>query len=366
MRTVKELQQRLRPENSFETRYDISDDNKIHLLYVSPKHNATGYYRMIAPALEINKTNTYKAIITSIEPNNFADKLNDTVGQLDERLIAWADYVIFPTLFSDLRYLVQAIRTIQPRVQLIMDLDRLPKERNTQLIANLNEMDMITVATLKLQKDLKKQLAEIDIHIAYLPTLVSRFAYEEMPPLKRNTSEKLRVGFIKPDAEDLLSLKEILLEMNSSLKEKIQFVCFGKPYSSEEADEFIKETDTEIHKTVSFLDYFEKLNDLELDVLLLPSNDGPKDEFQNNYLFKELAVFGIPVVASEAYLMSKFIEDGETGWIAQNPSDWVAVLEELVLNKDAIEIIGRNALKWCWATQGYNRKNLEAFLDVFI
>lgn len=366
MRTVKELQQRLRPENSFETRYDTTDDDKIHLLYVSPKLNATGYYRMIAPALELNKTSTHRAIITTIEPNDFANKLTDTVGQLDERLIAWADYIVFPTLYGDLQYLVKAIRTLQPRVQLVMDFSSPLSRKNRQLLTNLKDMDMVTVPNLNYQKYLKFQLAEVDAQVEHLSSFISRFAYEKMPPLKRNTSDKLRIGLIKPDAEDLLSLKEVLLKTKASIKEKIQLVCLGKPHSSKEADEFLKETDAEIHKTVSFLDYFEKLNDLELDVAFLPSNGAPKDGFQNSYLFKELAVFGIPVVASEAHLISKLIEDGETGWIARNPSDWMAILEELVLNRDAIEIIGRNALKWCWATQSYNRKNLEAFSDVFI
>ena len=366
MRTVQELRRRLHKNNAFETRYDISTDDKIHLLYVSPKLNATGYYRMIAPALELNKTSTHKAIITSIQPNNFAEERTDVVGQLDERLIAWADYIIFPTLFSDLQYLVQAIRTLQPRVQLVMDLGDSFAKSEAQLMDNLKQMDVITVANLNFQKHLKLQLQEVDIPVEYLPSLISRFAYEEVPPLKRNTSEKLRVGFIKPDTKDLLSLKEVILKIDASLQEKIQFVCFGKPYSSEEVDVFLKETDAEIHKTVSFLDYFEKLNVLELDVVLVPSNDGSKDGFQSSYLFKELAVLGIPVIASEAHPISQLIEDGETGWIARNPSGWVAILEELVQDKGAIEIIGRNTLKWCWSTLGYNRKNIEAFLDVFI
>ncbi|AGC75297.1 hypothetical protein LX97_00005 [Nonlabens dokdonensis] len=42
MRTIKELRAKLHPKNSFENKYNIEPDDKIHLLYVSPKMNATG------------------------------------------------------------------------------------------------------------------------------------------------------------------------------------------------------------------------------------------------------------------------------------------------------------------------------------
>jgi hypothetical protein len=159
MRTIKELQLRLNPKNSFNERYDIAQDDKIHLLYVSPMLNATGYYRMITPAIEINKTDTHKAIITSIEVNDFSRKLSDFVNQLDERLIAWADYIIFPSLFSDVSYLMQAIKTLNPTVQLVMDVDRnyfavpisiplsrkLTQEKLKCFENNLGLMDLVTV-----------------------------------------------------------------------------------------------------------------------------------------------------------------------------------------------------------------------------
>ena len=81
MRNITELQERLNTKNSFEHRYNIENDDKIHLLYVSPRLNATGYYRMITPALEINKTTTHKVIITSIENNDFSRRFCKSDGR---------------------------------------------------------------------------------------------------------------------------------------------------------------------------------------------------------------------------------------------------------------------------------------------
>ena len=208
MRTIKELQQRLDFQYSFDSRYDIEQDDKIHLLYVSPKLNATGYYRMIAPALEINKTDTHKAIITSIETNDFSKKLSDFVNQLDERLIVWADYIIFPSLFSDVNYLIKAINTLNPSVQLVMDVDRnyfavplsiplsqkLTEEKLKCFQSNLGLMDIVTVSNEAFQKFLQRfiddRLENKNTFVQFIPSLVSRFGYEEMQHLLRKSTDK--------------------------------------------------------------------------------------------------------------------------------------------------------------------------------
>ncbi len=384
MRTIKELQARLNPKNSFDQRYNIEADDKIHLLYVSPKLNATGYYRMITPALEINKTDTHKAIITSIETNDFSRKFSDFVNQLDERLITWADYIIFPALFSDVTYLMQAIKTLNPSVQLVMDLDRnyfaipvsiplsrkLTNDKLKCLENNLGLMDIVTVANEAFQKFLQRfiddRLENANTFVQYLPSLVSRYGYEEMPPLTRNTSEKLRVGLIKPNEEDLLSLKEVLFKMRKTFGEKIQFVCLGKPHSCLEGDLLLKKIDCEIHDSISFLDYFEKLNSLQLDVVLLPAKEGLFTRHQNNQLFLELSVFGIPVVASIHHPAKAFVKDGETGFIASEVPEWIDIIKTILKDKEGFKILSRNTLKTCWSEHSFSVKQINQILDIFI
>ncbi len=384
MRTIKELKAKLHSKNSFQTRYDIEPDNKIHLLYVSPKMNATGYYRMIAPALEINKMATHKAIITSIESNDFSNNLTEMVHQLDERLITWADYVIFPSLFSDVSYLFQVIKTLNPSVQLVMDVDRnyftmfdsiplsrkLTNDKLKCLENNLGLMDIVTVANEAFQKFLQRfiddRLENAHTFVQYLPSLVSRYGYEEMPPLTRNTSEKLRVVFIKPTEEDLLSFKEVLFKMSAAFKDKIQFVCFGKPHSSMEGYLLLKEIDCEIHDSVSFLDYFEKLNSLQLDVVLLPAKEGLYNRYQNNQLFLELSVFGIPVVASIYHPTSKLISDDENGFVASEVPEWLDIINLFINDKTLINRIGKNAIKSVWIKDSWTQKKLSYSQETFI
>ena len=384
MRTIKELQNRLNLKNSFDSRYNTAHDDKIHLLYVSPTLNATGYYRMIVPALEINKTDTHKAIITTIETNDFSKKLSDFVNQLDERLIAWADYIIFPSLFSDVNYLIQAIKTLNPTVQLIMDVDRnyfavpisiplsqkLTQEKLKCFESNLGLIDMVTVSNEAFQKFLQRfiddRLENKNTFVQFIPSLVSMFGYEEMPPLIRNSLQKLRIGLIKPSEEDLLSLKEVLFKMSSSFKEKVQFVCLGKPHSSQEVDLLLKEIGCELHDSVSFLDYFEILNSLQLDVVLLPAKEGLYNRHQNSQLFLELSVFGIPVIASIHHPAKILIKDGETGFIASEIPEWIEVVKLFISNQELKQKISSSVIKMAWQNHSYSFKNRNNMTSIFI
>jgi glycosyltransferase involved in cell wall biosynthesis len=217
-----------------------------------------------------------------------------------------------------------------------------------------------------LQRFIDDRLENANTFVQFIPSLVSRFGYEEMPPLIRNNSEKLRIGLIKPSEEDLLSLKEVLLKTNSSFKKKIQFVCLGKPHSSKEVDLLIKEVDCELHDSVSFLDYFEKLNNLQLDLVLLPAKEGLYNRHKNSQLFLEFSVFGIPVITSIHHTAKLLLKEGETGLLASEAPEWIENIGLLIKDAKSKERLGRNALKWSWRFQSYNVKNVELLTQTFI
>tara|TARA_R110002049_G_scaffold113040_2_gene263036 strand:+ start:3471 stop:4625 length:1155 start_codon:yes stop_codon:yes gene_type:complete len=384
MRSIKELQQRLNPKNSFEQRFNIEKDDKIHLLYVSPRLNATGYYRMIAPAVEINKTTTHKAIVTSIEIYDFSSRLSDFVNQLDERLITWADYIIFPPLFSDVSYLVKAIKILNPTIQLLMDVDnnyfsvpntfplsrKLTQEKLQSFQFNLGLMDLVTVANKPFQNFLQRliddRLENTNTLVQHIPSLVSRYGYEEMLPIQKNKTGKLRIGIIKPTEEDLLSLKEVLFLLRKTFEDKIEIIYFGKPHSSKEAAKLLKEIDCEIHNSVSFLNYFEKLNSLQLDVVLLPSRESLFSRHQNNQLFLELSVFGIPVIASIHHPAKLLIKEGETGFIANELPELIETVQLFITDKELIQKMSSSLIKDVWRNASYSAKNRKEFTSMFI
>src|SRR5579885_787089 len=114
MKTLKELYGRLNTAKNFKEKYPQynMDDNKIHVLFLSPCLNEAGYYRMILPALELNKTDTHSAIIGHIHKWDFNKLFDDYDTPIDFRLVEWADYVVLPVMFTDAAYIIKSMREI--------------------------------------------------------------------------------------------------------------------------------------------------------------------------------------------------------------------------------------------------------------
>ena len=125
MKTVTALAEHLSNARTFKEKYPLFDerDNKIHVLFLSPCLNESGYYRMILPALELNKTNTHCAILAHIHKWDFHKLFDDYDNPVSLQLVHWADYVVLPTMFSDAEYIVRSMRAVKPDIEFVMDMD---------------------------------------------------------------------------------------------------------------------------------------------------------------------------------------------------------------------------------------------------
>ena len=381
MKKIIKLKDRLKSDLNFKRKYDLSDDDKIHMLYVCPKFNAMGYYRMITQALEIDSTDTHKSIITNIDSNDFNNSLNDLTTVLDERLLYWADYIVFPSIFTDITYLLKAIQAFNPTMQITFSVDQnyfalnelsygKRKVSQTDLINlehNLALADLLIVANLKFKNFLHRFITlrhpQTNVKVQFIPNLISKIGYESMPAIQKNTSALFRFGIIKPTFEDLNYLKLILKEMKPELKNKIQFVCLGNSTALEMIKKIGLESIIEFHKTVNFKGFFQKLNSLQLDAALLFSKDSTYNKHHHSYLFLELSVFGIPSITSIHHPAKKYIEDGVNGLLAAVEPEWIKAIDLLVNVEGIKEEIGSMAIKFAWKHSSFTRKQLTEITE---
>ncbi|EDP96499.1 glycosyltransferase [Kordia algicida OT-1] len=381
MKKIIQLKQKLASSSRFHSKYDLSEDDKIHLLYVSPKLNATGYYRLISQALELNSTKTHKSIITNIDSNDFNNSLNDLTTVLDERLIVWADYIIFPPIFSDITYLLKAIQSFNPMIQITFNIDqnyfglsdmsigkrKISKMDLLNLEHNLACADLLLVANLKFKNFLHRFInmrhPNADVVTQYIPNLISKIGYESMPKISKNESELFRVGLVKPTLEDLDFITELFKIMPPSLKDKIQLVIMGSSATYQTIEEFDLQSDVEFHKTVNFKSFFSKLNDLKLDSVLLLAKDSTYHKHHSSYLFLELSAFGIPTITSIYHSASRSITDGVDGLIASIEPEWIKALDLLVNVEGIKEEIGSMVIKNVWKNHSFSTKQIKTITE---
>lgn len=393
MKKIKELYQLLQEEMDFEKRYPNFDpnDGKIHILYLSTCLNGTGYYRSIAPALELNRSETHSAIITNIHKWNFNKQSLEYDNSLDEtssvHLIKWAHYVVFPVILTDTTYIVKALEAINDDLQIVMDIDfnihslhkehpqhsKITKKQQEQLLKNISEMSVLTGASEGLldyyENLLEKHHPESATFLEYIPNLISQFGYEDVEPLKKNESDKVRIGVIgnPSSAIDTLSISEVLKTLQEKHKGKFELILFGWDGKSPNGELALKDIEFVYVKSVGFLDYFNKLNDLALDLVLIPLADIPYNTMGKSFIkFLELAVFRIPVVASNVEPLNEVIEPDENGYLASSDEDWISCVERLISDRPLRERIGSSALKAVWRNYSFTSSTIQLYQEIFI
>jgi len=398
MKAIEELYERLHSsenekgniiEKSFEERYPAyeQNDNKIHVLYISPCINGTGFYRMILPMLELNKTSTHKAIITNLHKWNFSKQFEDYDNPIDTRLIKWANYIVFPSMYVDATETFNSFRSINKEVQIIMDIDtnvhRYPKEHpnyakitqevKRNFLENMGYVDLVTGASEELlgfyTQLYEKYASGKEIYMEYIPNLISNFGLEEVATIKQNETKKIRIGIIGnlSNHYDTLSIKDVLIEIGAKHKDKIELLFFGWNGKLPNGDEPLKGLQFSFIKSVSFMGYYPKLNGLVFDFVLLPLAKIPFNTHGKSFVkYLELAAFAVPVIASKLPPYVHAIEQEENGMLAATTEEWVTAIEKLIDDKDFRYALGRAALKNAWRNFSYTTKNLNHLKEFFI
>lgn len=389
MKHVKELYELLNSDYEFEKKYPFyqKDDGKIHVLYIAPCINGTGCYRMVFPMLELNKTTTHAALISTLHKWSFSKQFDDYDNPIDKRLIEWADYVVLPAMFSDATYIIESLIKINDDLQFVMDIDcnyhRYPKEHPNfrkiskqqlqTLLGNISEMDILSGASVGLLAEYEQRISEnypsSNVCMEYLPNLISDFGVEEISGIKKNDTDKVRIGIIGDFSSypDMLSLKAILLATQKKFADKVEMIFFGWDGKLPGNQEPLKELKYDFEKSVSFLNYYEKLNDLMLDFALLPLTDIPfNHRGKSPVKYLELSAFAIPVIASNVAPYAEFIADGETGLLASTPEEWLTKIEKLIEDKEYRHNLGKGAFKNLWQQFSYTTRNIKILQDIFI
>jgi glycosyltransferase involved in cell wall biosynthesis len=400
MKKVVELYERLNPEldqesgedetdASFEGMYSNLefDDGKIHVLFISPVLNGTGYYRMILPYFELNKTQTHSAVISNLHKWNFTLPFEDYEHAHDPRLWEWADYVVFPAIFKPLNHAINSALALNPDIQFVMDIDtyyhalseghpqfkRFGKQEGDQLLMNLSLMDVVTGPSPELLEcyltalDVKGMQTEVQM-IDY-PNLLSEIGYEDIPAIKQNSSDVTRIGLIGNTTtwEDMISIASALKNIKLEFGAKIELIFFGWDGKTGAASKVFDNLDFTYSKSVAFTKYHSRLNALRLDIALLPMLDKPFNTVGKSCVkYLEASSFQIACVASVNSPYGEIIQDGLDGLLASTADEWYDQIKLLIEDKEGRLGIGMRAFQNAWKNHRYSPGQTQLLQEIFI
>lgn len=235
------------------------------------------------------------------------------------------------------------------------------KERLERGLARINdavdtfitEADLITCST----EFLKKEYESLNKNVVVLPNCIDPFYFDEP---KRNETDVVRIGITGSVAvtTDLDICMPIIKHFEN--RKDVQMVMFSMPPKdgdlrmrqlyAEEYKFLDSCTNLEWQPFVPMSRYFDTLNDLKLDMMIIPRIDSYFNRCKSNLKFLEASMFEIPVIAQgftdnqSPYQQNP--EDAKHMKIVIDNRDWIDAIEALINNKAARREQGRLAKEY--------------------
>lgn len=254
-----------------------------------------------------------------------------------------------------------------------MDAERLRTglERiNKTLDAFISEADLVTCSTEFLAEEYRK----LNPNVIVLPNCVDPFYFDE--PLKNETNV-MRVGIVGSIGitSDMDVLKPIIEHFKDD--KRIKFVLFSLPPDKKhklytEEFKFWEGLDVEWQPFVDMQEYYDVLNNLRLDLMIIPRADNYFNRCKSNLKFLEASMFEIPVIAQSfpdgksPYQVNS--QDAEHMVLATDAENFISKIEYMInYPKFRIEM-GQKAKEYVLAN--YNIENngvkwLEAYKTMY-
>lgn len=228
-------------------------------------------------------------------------------------------------------------------------------EKNKVINEFIKMADLVTCSTECLAEEYREISPD---NVVVLPNCIDPFYFEE--PL-RNEGDKVRIGVVGSIGvtDDLWEFEKIIPPLLNRDDIELVFFSLGEKGINKMVDEIYDEEYKFLDKLqkannviwqpfVDMQDYYDTLNELRLDIMLIPRADNYFNRCKSNLKFLEASMFEIPVIAQG-------FKDGKSPYQV-NPEDakhmiivddnWQEAIEKLVKDKELRREMGRKAREY--------------------
>jgi O-antigen biosynthesis protein len=241
---------------------------------------------------------------------------------------------------------------------------------NKYVDAFVMEADLVTCSTEFLAEEYRK----LNPNVVVLPNCVDPFYFEE--PL-RNETDVVRIGVTGSIgvSSDIDILAPIINHFEKDKRVKIVYFCLpsnrydklvGETYTDEY--KFLDSIDVEWHPYVDIDKYYDKLNSLKLDMMIIPRADNYFNRCKSNLKFLEASMFEIPCIAQgfpdgkSPYQANP--EDSKYMVIVNDNKDWIPEIEKMIADKEGRRAMGKKAKEY--VLENYDiEKNAHKWVDAY-
>jgi glycosyltransferase involved in cell wall biosynthesis len=239
------------------------------------------------------------------------------------------------------------------------------KKINETLDEFVQFADVVTCSTDFLKKEYSELVPEDKITV--LPNCIDPFYFDEP---KRNDNGKKRIGVVGSPA--MTGDAEILIPIlqHFDKRDDVELVMFSMPPKGNKIHEKLykheyeayRKMNLEWHPFVPMSTYYETLNNLRLDLMIIPRKDNYFNRCKSNLKFLEASMFEIPVLAQGFPTGDSPYQGKDEEYMTIVTDDWIGAVET-ALQQD-LQDKARHAREYVEANYDIN-KNAHLWQEAY-
>jgi len=227
------------------------------------------------------------------------------------------------------------------------------KDFNNNIKEFVKQADLVTTTT----EFLADEYRQYNKNVIVLPNCIDPFDWDK--PL-RNKGDKIRVGLVGSVSAngEYEHIKDALYYLKG--RDDVEIIVYGLPpkdskaykiarevYKKEMAfwDEFVDERQPQTPMS----DYSRTLNELKLDLMLIPRQENYFNKCKSNIKYLEASMCEIPVIAQGFTDKNSPYDkdiDGTNGIIVKTGRSWIPAIKKLLDNKELRREMGKKAKQY--------------------
>ena len=385
MEIVKQLIKRINNSKlSITERYpelQVKNDNK-NILFLSPILNKMGLYRMILPALELKESGKFNTIINQIITDENNKIIDDYHIKIVPELVRWADYIVFAANGCNLEGTFKALKDINPKVKLVMDIDKnyhalninnytakkytIEKQRNLE--NNLKLVDFSTYPDRLTEDFYVKKISPINpIKTYILPNLLSPFQFEGIDwngerHKDKDGKYKILIMADQDDFDDINSFRDTVNDVMVRVPEsKVYVIGNSLLYENKNPLRFVNYIRVPYQ---DMTDYYGIIWNMNPDLAIIPLKK--QSFYRTYYKILELGAFGIPMISMNEYPYNHLLQKDLHILLSGQKKTFVDKVRTAIDNPEMRQKLSSYSLNFIRSKYSFlNSEMLNAYVNVY-
>lgn len=287
-----------------------------NIFYLVSEYQGCAWYRCHVPGFELRKQGNYVVL----------------EHQIDRSAIESFDVIVFqrqihPAILNAINY----ANSLGKLTVYELDDDLWHLDRNNPAFEYWNNEERLRAAEACIRACqvvttttpyLAKQLSRFNPNVVVLPNMLPGYCWDVEP--RRQRKDKVKIGWAGSNSHwsDLELISELVEQLLSDFPQ-VEFHLAGMTeYPFKDHERIIKQSSVRIEELAGLIKNF--------DIGLAPVVDSPFNRGKSDLKFLEYGMAWVPFIGSKVEPYVHTIEQGENGFIASNPKDWLKYTRRLV------------------------------------